>query len=112
MRAQDTSLFQPFCLFSFAPMSARKPIACSPLPERSTPTTPVPPMHLDSPFGELGSHHVRCAVLFQAQLRIGVQIAADLGKLVLIAGDGVMGRVGHGTLLSGGKAKYARGFPA
>jgi hypothetical protein len=85
---------QPGCLETFvgsAPMSARKPIACSPLPERSTPTTPVPPMHLDPPFGELGSHHVRCAVLFQAQLRIGMQIAADLGKLVLIAGDGVMG---------------------
>jgi len=74
-----------------APTSARKPIACSPLPERSTPTTPVPPMHLDPPFGELGSHHVRCAVLFQAQLRIGVQIAADLGKLVLIAKENVMG---------------------
>jgi hypothetical protein len=48
-------------------------------------------MHLDPPFGELGSHHVRSAMLFQAQLRIGVQIAADLGKLVLIAGDGIKG---------------------
>jgi hypothetical protein len=41
-------------------------------------------MQLDPPFGELGGHHIRCAVLFQAQLRIGVQIAADLGQLVLI----------------------------
>jgi hypothetical protein len=75
-------------------MSARKPIACSLLSERSTPNHPSAAdaaMHLDPPFGELGGHHVRCAVLFQAQLRIGVQIAADLGKLVLIPGDGVKG---------------------
>jgi hypothetical protein len=56
-----------------------------------------------------------CGALPRTNSGLACRSQRDLGKLVLIAGDGVKvdpGVSGHGTLLSGRKAKYARAFPA
>ena len=71
-------------------MSARSPIVASPLPERSTPTTPVPAdaaMHLDAPLLELPRDQFGGAMLLQTELRIGVDVMPDGGQLAVVAGD-------------------------
>ena len=51
-------------------------------------------MHLDAPLGELGRDDLGRAVLLQPDLRVGMQVAADGGQLIVEAADRLDGRHG------------------
>ena len=81
-----------------ASISARSPTEASPLPLRSTPTTPGladAAMHLDPPFRQLARHQVGGAVLLQAQFRMGMDIAANGGQFVLVKAGAIERGLGH-----------------
>ena len=91
-------------------MSARSPIVASPLPERSTPTTPVradAAMHLDAPFLQLARDQIGGAVLLQPEFRIGVDVLADRGEFGVVAAD-LVDRRGHVALLLSWRATHRR----
>ncbi len=52
-------------------------------------------MHLDAPFLQLLGDQFGGAVLFQAELRVGVDVAADGGQFRLVAAGTVERGVGH-----------------
>ena len=58
------------------------------------------PVHLDAPLGELGRDDLRRAVLLQPDLRVGMQVAADGGQLIVKAADRLDGRHGLSHRLS------------
>ena len=65
-------------------MSARSPIARSELPRRKRADDAgrgQAAMHLAAVFGELGRDQFGGALLLEADLRMGVDVAADPGQL-------------------------------
>ena len=66
-------------------------------------------MHLDAPFLQLVGHQLRRAVFLQAKLRMGVDIAADGDKLVLIEPRAIDRRLGAAILSDSGWSKHGFG---
>ena len=76
-------------------MSARRPIDLPPDPRLQHADhagLADAAVHLDAPLGELGRDDLGRAVLLEPELRVGVQVAADGGQLIVEAADRLEGR--------------------
>ena len=94
-------------------MSARRPIALLPLPDRITPTTPVsakPRVDLvDAELAQLVRHEGGRGVLLEAELGMGMEVPPPRRDVVVEAGDAV--DHGHGSRSSSGGRRPAHGHP-